>query len=320
MIVVTGGAGFIGSNIVHGLNNLGITDILIVDDLTDGHKSRNLNAVDFIDYIDKDDFLANIDRYAHYGVHTIFHQGACADTMEHNGKKMMQMNYEYSKSLFDFSMRHDIRFLYASSAAVYGNGENGFIEDRACENPLNVYAYSKFLFDQYVRCHLHNLPAQTVGLRYFNVYGQQENHKARMASTVFHFFHQLHNDGVAKLFEGSEHFIRDFIYVNDVVAVNLFFFNNPEKSGIFNCGTGKASSFTSIATTLIELEKKGVIQSTPFPDALKGKYQAFTQADTTALRAIGFEKSFTPLAEGIRSYYDFLANNDGFLRRTQIAH
>jgi ADP-L-glycero-D-manno-heptose 6-epimerase len=141
-----------------------------------------------------------------------------------------------------------------------------------------------------------------------------------MASTVFHFFHQLHNDGVAKLFEGSEHFIRDFIYVNDVVAVNLFFFNNPEKSGIFNCGTGNAASFTSIATTLIELENKGVIQSTPFPDALKGKYQAFTQADTTALRAIGFEKTFTPLAEGIRSYYDFLANNDGFLRRTQIAH
>lgn len=315
MIVVTGGAGFIGSNLVYGLNKLGISDILIVDDLTEGQKSRNLNALDFLEYIDKDEFIHDLDRYKNYGIHTIFHQGACADTMEHDGKKMMRMNYDYSKSLFDFSMLNNIRFLYASSAAVYGNGENGFTENRACENPLNVYAYSKFIFDQYVRRHLHSISTQTVGLRYFNVYGQQENHKARMASTVYHFFHQLCDNGVAKLFEGSDHFIRDFIYVNDVVAVNLFFFNHPEKSGIYNCGTGNAASFTSIATALIDLQQKGTIETTPFPEALKGKYQAFTQADTTALRAAGFTQPFTTLADGIRQYHELLAHNDGFLRR-----
>ncbi len=315
MIVVTGGAGFIGSNIVYALNKVGIRDILIVDDLTDGHKSRNLNALDFLDYIDKDDFITSLERYTRYGIHTIFHQGACADTMEHDGHKMMRMNYEYSKILFDFAMHHTIRFLYASSAAVYGNGDSGFTESRANENPLNVYAYSKFIFDQYVRRHQANLPAQTVGLRYFNVYGQQENHKARMASTIYHFYHQLKNERVAKLFEGSDTFLRDFIYVNDVVNVNMFFFNNPDKSGIYNCGTGNAESFLTIAQTLITLEQKGTIELTPFPESLKGKYQVFTQADITSLRASGYTNQFTSLTDGIRLYYTYLSQNSGFLQR-----
>ena len=317
MIIVTGGAGFIGSNIVYGLNKAGYDDILIVDDLSDGHKARNMNALNFIDYVDKDFFINNLELFNEKNIDAIFHEGACADTMEWNGKYMLENNYEYSKKLLRFAIKKGISFIYASSASVYGNGEKGFSEKLENENPLNVYAFSKYLFDQYVRKlkRVSSVSSQIVGLRYFNVYGQQENHKGRMASTAYHFFHQLKEEGKAKLFEGSENFIRDFIYVDDVVDVNLFFFMHKEKNGIFNCGTGKAESFIEIAKTLIELEGKGALETIPFPEKLKGKYQKFTQADLENLRKIGYKKEFLSVKEGVKKYYKYLSENEGYLIR-----
>jgi len=313
MIIVTGGAGFIGSNIVRGLNRLGYHDILIVDDLHKGEKSRNMNALRFRDYVDKDVFLARLKDFLTRKTEAVIHQGACTDTMEHDGLKMMAMNYDYTKDLFQAAMAQKVRFLYASSASVYGNGIHGFNEDPRNENPLNVYAFSKYLFDVYVRRHRHHCPVQVAGLRYFNVYGQQENHKGRMASTVYHFYHQLKETGEARLFEGSDTFRRDFIYVDDVVDVNLFLLNHPRVSGIYNCGTGKAESFTLIARTLTERMGCGTLVTVPFPDALKGKYQAFTEADTDALRKAGYDRPFTGLKQGVSLYYDYLEKYDGFL-------
>jgi len=312
MIVVTGGAGFIGSNIVRGLNRTGYTDILIVDDLSKGEKCRNLNALRFSDYVDKDFFLNHADRFLSRKTEAVIHQGACTDTMEHDGLKMMALNFEYTKKLFEKAMKKKIRFIYASSASVYGNGAHGFSEDPRNENPLNVYAFSKYLFDAYLRKNRAHCPVQTAGLRYFNVYGQQENHKGRMASTVYHFYHQLKETGEARLFEGSDKFLRDFIYVDDVVEVNLFLLDHPEISGIYNCGTGKAESFTLIARTLTELMGQGKLKTVPFPEELRGKYQSFTQAETTALRQAGYTRTFTELKEGVSLYYEYLDKHEGF--------
>jgi len=312
MIIVTGGAGFIGSNLVKGLNSEGHEDILIVDDLKNGEKCRNMNALKFVDLIDRYDFIENLDSLKGE-VEVIFHQGACTDTMEYDGKYMLATNYEYSKDLFQFAANNDIPFIYASSASVYGQGEKGFSEKRENENPLNVYAFSKFLFDQYVRHNLNQINNQVVGLRYFNVYGQQENHKGKMASPVNHFYNQIIEDGVAELFEGSENFVRDFVYVNDVVDVNLFFYKNRDKNGIFNCGTGKPRSFVDVAEILIDLHGEGEWEEIPFPEKLKGKYQSFTKANLQKLRQAGYQKDFTSLEEGIKKYYNYLTNNDGYL-------
>ena len=312
MIIVTGGAGFIGSNLVKGLNSEGHEDILIVDDLKNGEKCRNMNALKFVDLIDRYDFIENLDSLKGE-VEVIFHQGACTDTMEYDGKYMLATNYEYSKDLFQFAANNDIPFIYASSASVYGQGEKGFSEKRENENPLNVYAFSKFLFDQYVRHNLNQINNQVVGLRYFNVYGQQENHKGEMASPVNHFYNQIIEEGVAELFEGSENFVRDFVYVNDVVDVNLFFYKNRDKNGIFNCGTGKPRSFVDVAEILIDLHGEGEWEEIPFPEKLKGKYQSFTKANLQKLRQAGYQKDFTSLEEGIKKYYNYLTNNDGYL-------
>ena len=312
MIIVTGGAGFIGSNIIRGLNRLGYDDILIVDDLYKGEKCRNMNALRFRDYVDKEVFLAGIESFLSQKTEAVIHQGACTDTMEHDGLKMMAMNYEYTKKLFETAMEKKVRLIYASSASVYGNGVHGFREDPRNENPLNVYAFSKYLFDAYLRKNMNRCSVQVAGLRYFNVYGQQENHKGRMASTVYHFYHQLKETGEARLFEGSDMFRRDFIYVDDVVEVNLFLLDHPEVSGIFNCGTGKAESFTLIARTLIERMGRGTLVSIPFPEALQGKYQSFTEADTRALREAGYTRPFTELTQGISLYYDYLDKHEGF--------
>jgi ADP-L-glycero-D-manno-heptose 6-epimerase len=317
MIIVTGGAGFIGSNIVRGLNRQGYTDILIVDDLKNGEKCRNLNALLFRDYVDKDIFLLKADSFFDKKTEAVFHQGACTDTMEHDGEKMMSMNYEYTKHLFHKAMGNKTRFFYASSASVYGNGEKGFSENPAHENPLNIYAFSKYLFDRYLRANAGLCTAQVAGLRYFNVYGQQENHKGRMASTVYHFYHQLKETGEARLFQGSEEFKRDFIYVDDVVEVNLFLLNHPEISGIYNCGTGEAASFIRIAESLVKLMKKGKLATIPFPEALKGKYQSYTQADMSALRKAGFSRPFTTLEDGVTRYYEYLHQYDGFIPYTE---
>jgi ADP-L-glycero-D-manno-heptose 6-epimerase len=326
MIVVTGGAGFIGANLVKALNARGVRDVLVVDNLEKGDKFRNLTDCEIADYLDKRDFLERLACKA-FGrkLKAVFHQGACSDTMEHNGAYMMRNNYEYSKQLLHYCQAQKIPYLYASSAAVYGAGRE-FREDRACEAPLNVYGYSKFLFDQYVRRLIPKKTAQIVGLRYFNVYGPREAHKGRMASVAFHHFHQFLETGKVRLFEASHGYgpgeqRRDFISVEDVVAVNLYFLDHPAKNGIFNVGTGRAQSFNDVAAAVInslrrhrgepplrldELQRQGLIEYIPFPEGLKEKYQAYTQADITLLRKAGYKRPFLTVEEGVARYMDWL--------------
>ena len=200
--------------------------------------------------------------------------------------RCMKNNYECTKDTFNACQKHNVRLFYASSASVYGNGDKGFVEKEECEYPLNVYAFSKYQFDRYLNIHFKNINSQVVGLRYFNVYGPQENHKGKMASVAFHMFNQIKNNEPMKLFEGSENFRRDFIYVDDVVSVNMFFYENPDKSGIFNCGTGHAESFCEIANALHEKYKDAKVEYIPFPESLKGKYQTFTEKSTSELHLI----------------------------------
>lgn len=310
MIIVTGAAGFIGSNVVKGLNAIGRTDILVVDDLTDGRKYRNLAVSKFSDYLDYEDFIHRIiaDQPFDKKIDAIFHEGACSVTTEWDGRYMMRNNYDYSKHLLKYCGRHKIPFIYASSAAVYG-GSHQFKESSQQELPLNVYGYSKWLFDQYMLKMLPRLKSQVVGLRYFNVYGPHEEHKGTMASVAYHFMNQLRDTGVVKLFEGCDGYgngeqLRDFISVDDIVKVNLWFLENPRVSGIFNVGTGRARSFNDLAKTLIQLHGAGEIQYISFPDKLKGAYQSFTQADITALRNAGYSDEFLSLEEGLRRYYE----------------
>ena len=308
MIVVTGGAGFIGSNIVKGLNDAGEEDILVVDNLSNAEKHLNLNSLSIADYLDKDYYLNSLNKFQN--VSAIFHQGACSSTTEQDGKYMMSNNYEYSKTLLNHCLKNKIDFLYASSAAVYGNGAKGFVEERESEYPLNVYGFSKFAFDNYVRRVLPDAEIQILGLRYFNVYGPQENHKGRMASVAFHLFNQLQDSGKMRLFEGSEEFRRDFIHVEDAVKINLHFFQT-KSSGIFNAGTGKARSFKDIARTMQSMHGSGKIEDIPFPEDLLGKYQKFTEAGLDNLRAAGYSEDFMSLEEGVRQYYDQLSSSDG---------
>lgn len=305
MIVVTGGAGFIGSNIVKGLNDLGRKDILVVDDLTDGTKFTNLADLDIADYMDKDEFISAIVSGENLDIEVIFHQGACSSTTEWDGKFMMENNYNYSKDLLHYCLDFDIPFLYASSAATYGGRSDNFIEDRVYEKPLNVYGYSKFLFDQYVREILPNANSQICGFRYFNVYGPRENHKGSMASVAYHLNEQITKGEKPKLFAGSDNFRRDFIYVGDVVEVNLWFWKN-KVSGIFNCGTGRAESFQSVADAVLDYHKKGEIDYIPFPEHLKGRYQSFTQADLTKFRKTGCPIEFKTVSQGTTEYMQWL--------------
>lgn len=315
MIVVTGGAGFIGSNIVKALNGRGRTDVVVVDDLTDGVKFRNIVDCEIQDYLDMDDFLAAVESGARFttGVDAVFHEGACSDTTEWDGRYMMDNNYEYSKVLLHHCLEHAIPYLYASSASVYGSGPV-FKEHREHEQPLNVYGYSKFLFDQYVRRLLPEARSQVVGFRYFNVYGPREAHKGSMASVAFHFNNQILEHGRARLFEGSDGYAdgeqrRDFVYVGDAVDVNLWFLDHPEKSGIFNLGTGRSQSFNDVANAVVDYHGRGKIEYIPFPDHLKGRYQSFTEADIDALRAAGYQGRFKSVEEGVAEYMEWLNEN-----------
>lgn len=313
MIIVTGGAGFIGSNIVKGLNKRGIKNIMVVDDLSDGTKFTNLVECEIQDYVDKNDFLQRIQKRDHFGqdIEAIFHEGACSTTTEWDGRFMMQNNYEYSKEVLHYCLERGINFLYASSAAVYGDGKI-FKEELSFEKPLNVYGYSKFLFDQYVRRIFAQASSQIVGFRYFNVYGPNEQHKGSMASVAFHLNQQLPKTSIVKLFEGCDGFgngeqRRDFVYVDDVVDVNLWFFDNPHQSGIYNVGTGASQSFNDVAKAVIAWHKTGKIEYIPFPEHLKGRYQSFTQADISMLRKAGYERPFKTVEEGVKAYLDTLA-------------
>ncbi|OGI10207.1 MAG: ADP-glyceromanno-heptose 6-epimerase [Candidatus Margulisbacteria bacterium GWF2_35_9] len=312
MIIVTGGAGFIGSNIVKSLNDRGIDQILIVDNLSRPEKHLNLNRLKFSDYVHKDDFINNLALFK--SVKTIFHQGACSNTMETDGNYMMKNNFEYSKKLLHFALQNNTDFLYASSASVYGNGDNGFREDPSCEYPLNIYAFSKLMFDNYVRNIFKQktkLDSQICGLRYFNVYGYQENHKGKMASVAYHLMTQAKNNEAIKLFKGSENFKRDFIFIDDVVNVNLSLYDN-KTSGIFNCGSGTAHSFCNIATGIQEYEKKATIEYIPFPKELEGKYQAFTEADLSNLKKTGYSAHFHTVKEGVGKYYQKFIESNGY--------
>lgn len=309
MIVVTGAAGFIGSNLVLGLNARGRSDIIAVDELSDGTKFRNLAEAEIADYLDKDEFLARVESGSLPKLDAVFHQGACSATTEWNGKFMMDVNYRYSKALLHYCVDHRVPYFYASSASVYGMGGQGFRESRDCERPLNVYAYSKFLFDQYVR--RLQPTTQVVGLRYFNVYGPREQHKGGMASTAFHFNNQIAKDGACKLFDGCDGYgpgeqRRDFIHVDDAVAMNLWFWEHPEKSGIYNCGTGRAQPFNDIANSVIAWHGKGSVQYVPFPDNLVGRYQSYTEADHAKLRGIGYDLPFLTVEQGVKKYLDWL--------------
>ena len=322
-IVVTGAAGFIGSNIVKGLNARGITDVICVDDLTQGDKFRNVADLQIADYIDAGDFYT---RFAsgHYGrVEAVFHEGACSDTMESNGQYMMKNNFTLSCDLFSACQKQNSRLLYASSAATYG-GSDTFRESPEFEKPLNVYGYSKLLFDQWLRravgAQFQGASTQTVGFRYFNVYGPREQHKGRMASVAFHQFNQFKADGKVKLFgdyggyaAGGQ--MRDFVFIDDVVAVNLWFFDHPNSSGIFNLGTGRAQPFNDVALAVVnslsglpstlsldQAVAQGLIEYIGFPDALRGKYQSSTKADLSALRAAGCTHAFADVASGVKAY------------------
>ncbi|MGY4828330.1 ADP-glyceromanno-heptose 6-epimerase [Sphaerotilaceae bacterium SBD11-9] len=324
-IVVTGAAGMIGSNIVHGLNAIGIDDVIAVDDLTDGPKYRNLLGARISDYFDKTEFYGRFARGDFGRIDAVLHQGACSDTMEHNGRFMLDTNYRCSKDLLDACQAQGTRLLYASSAATYG-GSDTFREEPPFELPLNVYGYSKLLFDNVVRRMLPTATTQVAGFRYFNVYGPREQHKGRMASVAFHNFNQFRDNGKLKLFGeyagyGPGQQTRDFIHVDDVVAVNLWFLQNPGKSGIFNLGTGHAQPFNDVAVAvanasralkgeaalpLDQLVRQGLIEYIDFPAALVGKYQCYTQADMSRLRAAGCDHRFADVATGVARYVAWL--------------
>lgn len=309
MLIVTGGAGFIGSNVVRALNQRGRTDILVVDDLTDGHKFRNIADSHIADYMDYQDFLTLIQSGHEFPVlDAILHQGACSATTEWDGRYMMKTNFEYSKVLLHYALDRGVPFLYASSAAVYGGSER-FVEAPEAENPLNVYGYSKLLFDQYVRRLLPNSQSQVAGFRYFNVYGPGEQRKGSMASVAFHLNEQLKDGDTVKLFEGSGGYDdgeqrRDFIYVEDVAAVNLWFLDNPKAKGVFNVGTGRSQSFNDVANAVIRWHQRGHVRYIPFPEHLKGAYQHFTEADISALRKVGYDAPFASVEEGVARYLD----------------
>jgi ADP-L-glycero-D-manno-heptose 6-epimerase len=320
MIVVTGAAGFIGSNLVRELNRRGRDDIVAVDDLSDGRKFSNLVDCRIADYFDKAVFLEQLNKGELGKIDAIFHQGACAVTTEWNGRYMMETNYRYSVELLEYCLARDVPLIYASSAAVYGASTVFKEHDRAAERPLNVYGYSKLLFDSYVqrrqdeegrRRSKGKGRAPVVGLRYFNVYGPGEAHKGAMASVAFHLHGQVAAAGEARLFEGSGGYApgeqrRDFVHVGDVVDVNLWFYERQSVSGVFNVGTGASATFNDVANAIIAWHGKGAVRYIPFPDELKSRYQNFTEADIGKLRAVGYTRPFRDVRSGIKDYLDAL--------------
>ncbi len=312
MIVVTGGAGFIGSNLVRGLNRRGSDDVLVVDDLTDGRKFVNLVDCEIADYWDKELFAERLRAGKLEKPSAVFHQGACAVTTEWDGRHMLETNYRFSVDLLEYCLAERVPLIYASSAAVYGASTEFSENGAGVERPLNVYGYSKLLFDRYVRRRMSVARSQVAGLRYFNVYGPGEAHKGQMASVAFHLNGQILADGEARLFGGHDGYEpgeqrRDFVYVEDVVDVNLWLHEHASVSGIFNVGTGASATFNELANAILDWHGTGAIRYMPFPDELKTRYQSFTQADIGALRAAGYTAQFADVRAGVKAYLDALA-------------
>jgi ADP-L-glycero-D-manno-heptose 6-epimerase len=307
VIIITGGCGFIGSNLVKALNASGREDLIVVDEMSDGNKFSNIAEYKIEDYLDIDEFRKLVkNKKKLKNIEIIFHQGACSNTREQDGRYMMDNNYEYSKEVLQYCLKSNTPLVYASSAAVYGRNDD-FIEDAACESPINVYAYSKLLFDQYVRRVAKNVSSQIVGLRYFNVYGPGEAHKASMASVAYQLNNQMLKNSVVKLFVGSGGYSageqkRDFIHIDDVAAINLWFMERPEQSGIFNVGTGVSRSFNDVATSIVNWHQKGKLEYVDFPEGLENNYQSFTQANLDRLRGAGCDHAFKTLEDGMKSY------------------
>lgn len=314
MIIVTGGAGFIGSNLVHALNQRGERDIVVVDRLDGPDQHLNLDGLEFAELLDLDELDA-LGAIVDGDARAVFHLGACTDTTQHDARFMLERNYSWSKRLLRHALGRRIPFIYASSAAVYGMGSEGFREEPACEHTLNVYATSKLLLDNFVRRLLPSASSPVVGIRYFNVYGGPEHHKQGMASVMLQLYRQLREHGRCRLFEGSEGFRRDFVWVGDAVDVTLGL-HDLGVSGIFNCGTGQARSFLDVARSLCHVGgwDAGSIETFPFPEHLQGRYQSFTQADLTRLRQAGYDKVFTSLEDGIAHYFRKLADGGRFFR------
>jgi len=320
VIIVTGGAGFIGSNLIHQLNRAGERDILLVDNFAPapnltGPKFLNLAGAEYADYMDKREFRAALKAgdFENAKIRAILHQGACSNTLEDDGRYMMDNNFTYSKELLHFALDRKIPLVYASTAAIYGASTN-FVELPANERPLNVYGYSKLVFDNYVRRLLPEMKSTVVGLRYFNVYGPREQHKGRMASVLHHFTRQLKDTGTIRMFEGSGGYAngeqrRDFVFVKDLAHINMFFAgllpDSPKKPthAVVNAGTGEARTFNAVAAALMQVHGPGKIDYIPFPGDLKNRYQHYTQADVTGLRAAGYTAPFTTLEDGVKQTF-----------------
>lgn len=330
--VVTGAAGFIGSNLVKALNERGGADIIAVDDPKHGTKPANLADCVIAEHVAKSDFIKRLESGAYRGALTaIFHQGANSDTTvtESQRAEVMETNFHYSSRLLDYCTSARIPLIYASSAAIYGASRE--FREGGHEQPLNIYGDSKLQFDQVVRRRGEAPAAQVVGLRYFNVYGEREQHKGRMASVAFHFFNQYREAGHVRLFQGSDGYgdgeqRRDFVSVEDCVKVNLYFLDHRERSGIFNVGTGAAQSFNDVAVATVNACRKArgeaplalaamrqqeIIRYIPFPQDLKGRYQSYTQADISALRAAGYGAPFLTVEQGVARYVEKLARKAG---------
>jgi ADP-L-glycero-D-manno-heptose 6-epimerase len=321
VIIVTGGAGFIGSNLVHELNRSGERNILVVDNLAaapnlSGPKFLNLAGAEYADYMDKREFRAALKNgdFEDVKIRAILHQGACSNTLEDDGRYMMDNNFTYSKELLHFALARRIPMVYASTAAVYGASTN-FTEEPANERPLNVYGYSKLVFDDYVRRLIPEMKSTVVGLRYFNVYGPREQHKGRMASVIHHFTRELKDTGTIRMFEGSGGYAdgeqcRDFVFVKDLAKINMFFagllpghHSRSSVQAVVNAGTGEARTFKAVAEALMQVHGPGKIEFIPFPGDLKNRYQHYTQADATGLRAAGYTAPFTTLEEGVKQTF-----------------
>jgi ADP-L-glycero-D-manno-heptose 6-epimerase len=311
MIVVTGGVGFIGSALIAGLNSRGVSDILVVDELGCDEKWKNLRNLSFADYVEKDDFLEMVlaDNVPS-GIEAVLHMGACTDTTETNASYLIKNNYEYTKLLAQWATDADIRFIYASSAAIYGDGSAGFSdgeEEIEKLRPLNMYGYSKQLFDLWAR--RTGLLKKIVGLRYFNVFGPNEYHKGDMRSFVIKAFEQINATGKVHLFKSHNpkyadgEYVRDFLYVEDAVDMTLLFLDNAKLSGLFNIGSGKARTWNDLVKAVFAaMDKKPNIEYIEMPDSIRNQYQYFTKADITKLKQAGYKKEPTPLEDAIKDY------------------